>query len=128
MHLQNQPHMRNLGPSPPRLHPHHGPSSHHQNGPHPSSADLVNTFPRASHSHQRDDHSHPLGGCLDRLNGQHSRPMSPQRAPLQKLQPHNMSPQNQQNGHYSHSHQHQQNGETRPSVIESSQPLIIECT
>lgn len=59
--------------------------------------------------------------------------MTPQRASIQKMQnpmPNpTMSQQNQHNGHYSHPHQNQQqNGEIRPSVIESNQPLIIECT
>lgn len=111
MHIQSQPHMRSsLGPSPPRLISLHGPPTHHPPVPPPTS--VPNMHPNSHHHHQ----SHQ------------SSPITSQRAPLSKLQSHNMSPQGQPNAHYTHSHQHQQNGETRPSVIESSQPLIIECT
>lgn len=112
MHLQSQPHMRSLGPVTPRIHPLHGhPPGHH------SPVAVLTSAPNMHPAGHHPPH-HP----------QSHQPMSPQRAPMSKMQSHNIPSQSQANAHYTHPHQHQSNGETRPSVIESSQPLIIECT
>lgn len=115
MHLQGSSNMRSIGqPAPaPRIMPMHGPPPGHQ----PS---MVPNMHLAASVHHPQHHP------------QSHQPMSPQRAA--KHQPHsssngnNIPPTSQPNPHYPHPHPHQSNGETRPSVIESNQPLIIECT
>lgn len=138
-HLQNQSHMRSMGhhSPPPRLLSIHSSQTHPMQQTPPTS--LPNIHPSQQHhlhllSQQQQQQSPPLPPSQSQQQSSHSQSSVPSdRISMQKMQsPHpGMTQSNQTNGHYnghpSHSHQ-QQNGETRPSVIESNQPLIIECT
>jgi hypothetical protein len=115
IHIATHPHLRHIGHSPSSIiciqssHP-------NQNS---NSASLQNpAVQNTASSH----HHPPTSQQVQSSNDQH---MIEQIKKDQQQQPQLQNHLVQNSSHYTH---HQQNGESRPSVIESNQPMIIECT
>lgn len=103
IHMQSQAHMRNI-------------DVHHHASNSPSRLLSIHS----SQVHQLQSGAVPTLHQAQKIHHSQSAVSTPQ---AQQQQP--SQQQNQSNGY---SHHPQSNGESRPSVIESNQALIIECT
>lgn len=116
IHIATHPHLRHIGHSPSSIiciqssHP-------NQNS---NSASLQNPAVQNTAS----SHHHPPTSQVQSSNDQQMVEQLKKEQQAPQLQNHLV----QNSSHYTHASHHQQNGESRPSVIESSQPMIIECT
>lgn len=150
MHLQQQnshPHLRNLSHSPQRLLSVGSPSSidGHSMQHQPISPQLLTIHQQQQHLSSSGSSQQSTIPIMQQQHHNKSMQKVQQHSPQHQQQPQQQQappplhmvmstghPMSQSNGssHYgSHnSHHQQQNGETRPSVIESNQPMIIGCT
>lgn len=137
IHMATHPHLRHIG---------HNPSSIiciQSSHPNQTSNNSVSQNPavQISHSHHSQSHQSHQQQTLPQLHPPNSQPVQPpninnndhQMLDIQQLKKEQQPPQIQNHlvqnsSHYTHSSHHQNGGESRPSVIESNQPMIIECT
>lgn len=112
IHLQTHPHLRHIGNTQSTLI-----ALQHPQSPH------IQQHGQEHHIHQNQQQ---LPNQSQLLQQQHTKTIQkpPQQSNHHAIQSHLV----QNLSHYSTHSNQQQNGETRPSVIESNQPLIIECT
>ncbi|KAL5291996.1 PRDM1 family protein [Megaselia abdita] len=115
--------------------------------PEPDSRDSYDFHAQAQHSHLRHiamDHSSPprliaihAQSPLNYQPQQHQQAQSilsknnSSKGPMEQHMSQGNEPQHYVMSHthpHAHAHSHQQSSETRPTVIESNQPMIIECT
>lgn len=149
MHMQTHPHLRNLSQSPPRLMSIHSTSNSSlqspplqmQSQPSPALSQSIemppqqivqplHTLTQMQHHHNMHHHQQQQSPHMMHNKIQKGPPSSMSATPSH----HTMANHINQNGGIGgvgggyHGHNQTQNGETRPSVIESNQPIIIGCT
>lgn len=148
IHIQSHSHLRQLSQSPPRLiNIHSATNSSNQSSPPLSqsntqmqsqhtSSQPTHTLTQLQQHHQHHQH-HPQQQHQQQQHSPHLMHSKIQKGPPSSMQQssatsiHHSSHINQNgvNNSVSYNGHHQtQNGETRPSVIESNQPIIIGCT
>lgn len=129
----SHPHLRHIGLSPSSIiciqspHPHS--QQQQQQSSNNSSQNPVQNSSQV-HTTSASQHQHQVQSNEQQMHEHQLHHMKKEQIPSMGTSQQHQNHLVQNSSHYTHTshHQHQQNGESRPSVIESSQPMIIECT